>query len=155
MGLSKNALIQANATIIAGVLILISIQYYTSPTLGDVNQQVMIHDKEMEILSKTEFNLTNSTVSPEFLDEFKQSKFVEGVALHAKLDAYKELQAEQKLRNDPFYLGVLTFPFLISIIFELGNWKDSDSDSPSRLGIFSMIVGFGMLFGFFSSFLLG
>lgn len=144
MTLSKSVIVQANATIIAGILILLTIQ---SVTLQEIVYETEFLTHRLQGLQDFKANLVAELgdISETRLGQLLNEKIFEAelavVDLTAKLKA--TAASPQDYFNDPKYLvGILILPFAAALILELFDGiRNPKKSECNKLAVSFMIAG--------------
>lgn len=159
MALTKSSLLQTNAIVIAGILILMTIQSTTSISPRDMALEGLVMQKEMknfqelqdsfrDMFQEKNWELDEKT-SDFLLDQMYQD-MLEMNRYIAKSETYFELEWWEKLLYSPsFPATLIIIPFAASALIELLHWKKTKSDEPSTPGLLAIYGGFGIILAVF------
>ncbi len=156
MGLTKNAILQANATIIAGILILLTIQSITTiPTLSDSAFELKSLQKAIEYLQDMKANLTSlgdisQTRYGQQLDDELFRRYIDAAEPIGRAEAIIETQSNFDLQsNSSMLAGILIIPFSLSAAVEILDSRTHPNKSePNRISLSLMFLGFFVM-GFY------
>ena len=156
MSLTKNTIVQANATIIAGLLILLTIQSITIPTSSEISFELKSYEYAIEYLEDMKANLTglgdiSQTDQGQQLDNELFKKYLDAAVPFGRAKAFQEFQDNPLVRQFSSLLaGILILPFSISAAIELLQAKIRPNMSePNSISLVLMYIGFFLMGAYF------
>ena len=162
MSLSRGTLLQVNATVIAGLLVLVAIQPFHNITPRDMALEGMISQKEFEAFDelsesiRQKFKEENAVLdnrTADFLIEKTWDNTLKMAEYVKRAEIYENLSFGEKIIYSANYpANILIIPFAISCIIEIIPLRNR-GDNATSLGMVSSYVGFGMMISVFLGYL--
>jgi hypothetical protein len=150
--LSKGMLLQINATIIAGLLILMAVQSSRNISAQDLLLEGIVGEKENEAFTELSNDITQSfkeknaklddrtadfLIVKQYENALKMKEYIK------RSELYQEMPWWQKIMLSPQYpSNVLMIPFTMSSLIELIPWLKKRNEDASFAGKMTACFGF-------------
>lgn len=152
-------ILQINAIIIAGLLILMTIQSTVSISPKELLLEGLVAQKNFDGFNETSSKIAQSFKeknwelddrTADFLISESYQSALEVSQLLKRGEIYDELDWWQKITFSASYpANIILIPFAISAMIELVNWVRKRDDNPTVLGVTFCYLGFGIMLAIF------